>query len=229
MDVTQGVAKSIPNLRKLSFQVKKNSSMPSFLPMFPLQLVVFPGEDLNLHIFEARYKELVKECQEENSTFGIPAFIGKKVQEVGTEIEVLKIERVHPSGEMDIKTRGLGLFRIDSFHRNVEDKLYSGADIERIDINLEGDPTLYSSILELVTELFQILNINKNLPEDSSSFSTYTIAHHVGLTLEQEYELLCIATEYERQEFIKEHLIRLIPVVRGDGTLEGKSANEWAC
>ena len=188
--------------------------MPVFLPLFPLQLVVFPGENLNLHIFEPRYKELINECKEKGTTFGIPAYIGKKVKEFGTEIELLSIEKVHKNGEMDIKTKGVGLFRIETFHRTVPNKLYSGADVEHLSNTMEGDIIQYQKILELVSELFQILNIKKELPEDSGSFHTYDIAHHIGLTLEQEYELLCIPSEVERQEYVRSHLIRLIPIVR---------------
>ena len=46
--------------------------MARMLPLFPLQIVVFPGEDLNLHIFEPRYKELIGECKDKGIHFGIP-------------------------------------------------------------------------------------------------------------------------------------------------------------
>ena len=55
-----------------------------FLPLFPLRLVAFPGEDLNLHIFEPRYKELIQECDEKGITFGLPPFIDDKMQTFGT-------------------------------------------------------------------------------------------------------------------------------------------------
>ena len=84
--------------------------MPSFLPLFPLQIVVFPNENLNLHIFEPRYKELINECEKEGTTFGIPAFLKQKVMEFGTELEVIKVEKRYGKGEMDIKTKGIGLF-----------------------------------------------------------------------------------------------------------------------
>ena len=80
------------------------------LPQFPLKIVVFPGEQLNLHIFEPRYKQLINECEAEDRTFGIPAFIEKRVMEIGTEVRLEKIVKRHLNGEMDIRTRGVGLF-----------------------------------------------------------------------------------------------------------------------
>ena len=113
--------------------------MTTFLPIFPLQLVVYPREDLNLHIFEPRYKQLIKECEEEGKTFGLPAYIDGKVKEIGTELELVSIEKTYPKGEMDIKTRGVGLFKIIKRYRKAPGKLYGGADIERFDFTVEGD------------------------------------------------------------------------------------------
>lgn len=187
--------------------------MASFLPLFPLKIVVFPNERVNLHIFEPRYKELINECHKAGKTFGIPAYLNGKVQEIGTEIEIIKIAKLHPNGEMDIKTKGLRLFKIQEFHRTVEGKLYSGADISYIDTELQGDAMMYESIYDLMSQLFKILNIKKDLPDLNKGFDTYEIAHHIGLSVDQEYELLCIPTEYERQEYVKAHLTRLIPIV----------------
>ncbi len=58
--------------------------MTNFIPIFPLNVVLYPGEMLNLHIFEPRYKELVKECFGNSKPFGIPAVINGHVAEFGT-------------------------------------------------------------------------------------------------------------------------------------------------
>jgi Lon protease-like protein len=54
--------------------------MQKFLPLFPLNLVAFPLEDLNLHIFEQRYRDLINECLDEGKTFGVPVFWTGKCQ-----------------------------------------------------------------------------------------------------------------------------------------------------
>ena len=76
-----------------------------FLPLFPLNVVAFPGEQLNLHIFEPRYKQLIAEIAQTNGTFGIPLFVNGRVAEYGTEMQLTNIEKVHPNGEIDIKTK----------------------------------------------------------------------------------------------------------------------------
>lgn len=188
--------------------------MSVFLPLFPLQIVVYPRENLNLHIFEPRYKQLIKECEEEGITFGMPAYIDGKIKEVGTELKLLKIEKKYTKGEMDIRTLGIGLFKIQKRYQKAPGKLYGAADVDRLEFTLEGDYLMNEKILILIAELFDLLHINKPIPKDPNLFITYEIAHHVGFTLEQEYDFLKLATEIERQAFLFKHLENLIPIVK---------------
>jgi len=184
------------------------------LPLFPLRLVAFPGEELNLHIFEPRYKQLVNECEAKGTTFGIPAYLDDKVQPIGTEIKLLAVDKRYPNGEMDIRTLGVGLFRIKEFFPQVENRLYTGADVERIAFDKEGDFIKNEKILEYLSELYNILQIRKPLPANVPHFHTYEIAHLVGFSIEQEYELLCITDEHRRQDFVIQHMERLLPMAR---------------
>lgn len=187
--------------------------MARLLPLFPLQLVVFPGEDLNLHIFEPRYKQLINECRNKGKHFGIPAYIQKEVQKVGTEIELVSVEKTYPNGEMDVKTRGLGLFRIKEFFDKVPKKLYAGARVEKLELMDNSDFLQNEKILALVAQLFSLLNIHKDIPANAKEFRIYDIAHHIGLSIEQEFQLLELLSEKERQDFVQAHLEKLIPVV----------------
>ncbi len=188
--------------------------MTDFLPLFPLKMVVFPGERLNLHIFEPRYKQLIRECDQNGITFGIPAFIDEKVMDFGTEIKLLSIERRGEKGEMDVKTQALQVFKIHEFYRVAPNKLYSGADIERLTDDSTGEKEPNDRILEGLAQLFETLNIKKSVPTNTEHFKTFSIAHHVGFSLEQEYEFLCISNERDRQEYMLTHLERLLPIVR---------------
>jgi len=188
--------------------------MKDFLPLFPLKMVVYPGEHLNLHIFEPRYRQLVRECEQNNITFGIPAFIDNKVMDFGTEMKLISVEKKYESGEMDIKTLGVGIFKIHEFYKVASNKLYSGADIERMNDDAKADHLTKQSILKEIGILFKLLKIKKEVPTDIQAFKTYDIAHHVGFSLEQEYEFLCLPSEQKRQEYMETHLQRLIPVVK---------------
>ena len=197
--------------------------MTDFIPLFPLKLVVFPNENLNLHIFEPRYKQLIRECKENGTTFGIPAFINNKVMPYGTEMELMRIVHTHENGEMDIKTRGKGIFHIDRFFQEVPNKLYSGADISRIANDNDRDIVKSEIILERLRELFKILKIKKPLPKSADALKLFHWAHLIGLNLEDEYRLLSIRKESERQEFVIRHLEKMIPIVRQMHALKRKA------
>lgn len=187
--------------------------MLELLPIFPLQLVVFPRENLNLHIFEPRYRQLFNEAEQEGITFGIPAFIDGKLMNYGTEVELVKIANRAADGKMDVKTRGLGVFQMHEFFQEMPDKLYGGARIERISDNSVGDLERNTVIIDHIQQLFTILKIDKDIPENNVDFRVFSMGHHVGFSLQQEYQFLCLRSEVERQEFMLAHLKRLIPIV----------------
>lgn len=188
--------------------------MTDFLPLFPLNMVVYPGENVNLHIFEPRYKQLIRECEQNLITFGIPAFISKKVMPIGTEIKLLSIEKKYPDGKLDIKTKGVGIFKIKEYYSQSPNKLYPGADIIRLKLNDDFDLGINEEILDQLQKLFKLLNLNKKLPRSARTFRIYDIAHFIGLSIDQEYALLALPTELERQQFTVKHLANLIPIVK---------------
>jgi len=187
--------------------------MTDFLPLFPLGLVAYPGEKLNLHIFEPRYKQLIREVEHNKTTFGIPAFIEKEIMPIGTELRLLSIDKKNDDGSMDIRTLGVGVFRTEEFYSIAPGKLYPGADIKRLTYEDDSDLIINEKILTKVEELFDLLKMNKKTPKSPSMFRIFDIAHYIGLSIDQEYALLTIPSELERQQFVIQHLEKLIPMV----------------
>lgn len=188
--------------------------MSSILPLFPLQLVVFPGEQLNLHIFEPRYKQLIIECEKEGRSFGIPYVEDNKPKLIGTEVELVAIKKTYPDGKMDVSTLGKGKFKIQNFYKRLENRLYPGGEIERLDTDLNGDIVFYSKIRDMIAELYTFMHIDKDPPDLSEGFTCFDIAHKIGLASHQEYELLTMNSEELRQEYLINHLEKFIPAVK---------------
>ena len=188
--------------------------MTNFIPIFPLSIVVYPGETCNLHIFEPRYKELVKECVAGKKGFGIPSIINGKVTEMGTLVTIAQVAKEYENGEMDIITTGTMVFRILEIIKSVPDKLYSGA-IVNYPHNSDTYPKrgLMELVLKAVRELHRMLNISKDFKKPDEDLIAYDIAHHAGLSLEEEYELLGLLKEEQRQEYLKRHLGKVLPVL----------------
>jgi Lon protease-like protein len=187
--------------------------MTNFIPIFPLSIVVFPGEKVHLHIFEPRYKQLVSECFESKKSFGIPAVVNNRLQEMGTLVQVTDIVQTYENGEMDIKTEGLRIFRILEVIKQVPEKLYSGAIVNYPENDDAGNRELMQKVVNGVKQLHLLLNISKDFKKPDDQLQAYDVAHHAGLSLEEEYELLGLLKELQRQEYIKRHLQKVLPML----------------
>lgn len=187
--------------------------MTNFIPIFPLSIVVYPGEQLNLHIFEPRYKQLINESFQTKKPFGIPAVIDDKINEMGTLVQVKEISQVYEDGKMDIKTEGLQVFRLLEIINELPDKLYSGAIVNYPDNDEKGNRILMNGIVKGIKELHKLLNIEKKFVKPDNELWTYDVAHHAGMSLQEEYELLELLQELQRQEYLKRHLTKVIPVL----------------
>ena len=197
--------------------------MTNFIPIFPLGIIVYPGESLNLHIFEPRYKQLINECQKESKPFGIPAVINNKVSELGTLVKITEIVNVSENGEMDIKTEGTTVFRVLEIIKAIPDKLYSGAIVNYPDnIQDSGLSELMQRVVNAIRQLHRLLHISKDFKKPDRELNTYDVAHHAGLSIDEEYELLGLFREEQRQEYLKRHLSKVLPVIAEMETLKEK-------
>ncbi|WP_020570253.1 LON peptidase substrate-binding domain-containing protein [Neolewinella persica] len=197
--------------------------MTQKLAIFPLQLVVFPGENLNLHIFEPRYRQLIKDAEENGITFCIPTVINGGLLPIATEVRLTEIVNKYPSGESDIRTVGERVFFLEDYWKTYPEKLYPGGECRELLIDFNEDPNINGEIVNLTRAIYRELNIDKTIRSVKDGFRTYDIAHYVGLKLEQEYELLTIRSATERQRFLLSHLINIKPELR-----EGKSMQDRA-
>ncbi len=196
--------------------------MTNFIPLFPLAIVVFPGEELNLHIFEPRYKQLIKDCFENKKPFGIPPVINNKVTEMGTLVEITEITQTYENGEMDIKTKATDVFKILEAIKELPEKLYYGAIVTYPALKFIGSPALMKKILESIRELHLLLNVKKDFTKPDNDLLSFDVAHHAGMSLEDEYALLQLEEELHRQEFLKRHLAKVLLVMEQMEQLKSK-------
>lgn len=187
--------------------------MTNFIPLFPLSIVVFPGEELNLHIFEPRYKQLIQDCHQSKKPFGIPTVINNVVMECGTLVDIVEITKVYDNGEMDIKTKGSLVFKILEQIQELPEKLYHGAIVTYPPTKYIGSATLMQKIIESIRELHTILKVNKIFKKSDQDLCSFDVAHHAGMTIEEEYQLLEFEQELHRQEYIKRHLVKVLAMM----------------
>ncbi|HET8667990.1 MAG TPA: LON peptidase substrate-binding domain-containing protein, partial [Terriglobales bacterium] len=82
------------------------------VPIFPLDLVLFPGQPLPLHIFEPRYKEMIVQCLAQKAPFGIVRAKDDAIAEVGCTAEIIALTKRYDDGRMDIETAGRRRFEV---------------------------------------------------------------------------------------------------------------------
>lgn len=176
----------------------------AILPMFPLEMVAFPREPLALHIFEERYQQLFKDCETSDITFGIPTYIDNTMA-YGTEMQITDVVKRYPSGAADIICKGLRVFKLVNFYNTLGERLYAGGEVVFLEEDTNVDSQNRNDFISLLSEFYDELDIKT--PElNITTITSFTLAHKMGLTLDQEYELLQITSENKRLIFLVGHL-----------------------
>lgn len=200
------------------------------LPLFPLGVVLLPGEPVPLHIFEPRYKEMVRVCIDDDRPFGIIYASESRLAEVGCTARIERIAARYDDGRLDIVAIGEQRFQVAEIHR---DLLYLSADVSAMeDAGPEDDPgarraaiARHMKLLELAGEAPKPHRYDQSLP------MSFVIGRNAGLDLADKQRLLEMDLESERIRFLSEHLGALLvrlekarefrDLARGDGHADG--------
>jgi len=185
--------------------------MPSrLLPLFPLQVVVFPRTPLPLHIFEERYKEMVGGAMRDNTEFGVVLAKDGGIVNTGCTVTVEKLIQIYPDGRMDILTRGQRRFEIQSLN---EEKDYLQAEVNYFDDEDAEAPTaeLRLEALEQYQTLMQLPGANPSPDADLEDRQlSFQLAHHLP-DLDFLNLLLRRRSESERLKQLSHYLAQYIP------------------
>jgi hypothetical protein len=106
--------------------------------------------------------------------------------------------------------------------QSIPGKLYSGAIVHYPPNRVEPHPRLQATVIAGIRELHKWLNVSKNFRLADHELSSYDIAHHAGLSLEQEYELLELLDEWQRLEYLRRHLQTTLPMMAEMESLKEK-------
>jgi Lon protease-like protein len=147
---------------------RDNGNMqPVLLPLFPLQVVLLPGSELPLHIFEDRYKEMMREVIRDRLEFGVVLANEKGIVNTGCTATVDQVLRQYPDGRMDLLTRGRRRFEI--VRLNDERPFLRGSvDFFDDDESAAATPEIQKRAIDGYRQL-QALSENAQLPEATGS------------------------------------------------------------
>lgn len=179
-----------------------------FLPLFPLGVVAFPGEQVLLHAFEPRYKQLMAESAESGDSFGIVTIVPGGASSIGTEMRVDRVLRTYDDGKMDVAARGLRVFELKRFQREVEGKLYSGGHVSFLRNDPSVDPEIQSALVQLVNKSKYRAGSRQVIAAPYPENLSFLIGHDVGMNQAEKLQLLTMAVERDRQAYLFQHLLR---------------------
>lgn len=189
------------------------------IPMFPLNMVVLPGETVKLHIFEERYKQLVNDCIENEAEFGIPYIQAKQLTRYGSQVKIKKVLKQFPGGEMDILVEGRAVFRLIEFSEVLSPKLY-GAGIVAIEPVERGIQSI--KLQELIIEYFALTQ-NKLLQYDTvKNLSVYDVATQLMISAPEKYKLI---THPYKAKFLYEHIRLILQIIKTEADLKDRFLN----
>jgi Lon protease-like protein len=188
--------------------------MSDYLSIFSLDVVLFPEMVLPLHIFEERYKEMIGECLQSNSPFGVLYAHDDRLETVGCTAEISQIIKKYPDGRIDLVAVGQKRFQVSFFD---SEKPYLRASIELLPDTTEGRGPSEEQAQEALNVFAQVSKlVGQEEPEEFSRASAvhglaFRLASSLHLQNEIRQRILEIRSEGQRLEKLAEHLSELIP------------------
>jgi Lon protease-like protein len=192
---------------------------PERIPLFPLNVVLLPGAELPLHIFEPRYRAMVKSCLEEKSEFGVLLSLPKGVARVGCSAEILNIAKRYEDGRMDILTGGRTPFRVVELF--TEDPLMEGHVDYLEDRETPPNPRILRQLVELFEACHTLIfnDYPKNLEGVPPEELSYLVAASLPMDLLWKQQILELRSEADRQERLVAYLREWAPHLQKPGAL----------
>ncbi len=177
------------------------------IPFFSLGITALPGEPLPLHIFEARYKALIKHCQGENPSgkpvpFGISLTRADSIEPIGCEVEVRSVLKSYDDGRSLLLAWGLRRYRLLEVISGGE---FPTARVVSVDDIVEGvSPELQEQAIDLYARVAQQEGLAEEELPNTSELISYQLASQIQLEQAERQSLLNQASEKTRLDMLIE-------------------------
>lgn len=185
----------------------QNESMPE-IGLFPLGLVLLPGERVPLHIFEERYKELIGECLESDREFGLVYADDDGLRDLGTRARVTEVLTRFDDGRLNILVEGGERFRLTEL---TDGRSYNtGLVTPIVD---DADPAEHPAVeeaLRLFERLRELTGSDVEAPAEDTAQLSFALAAKVELPAEDKLGLLAETSERVRLELVQDLLTNAV-------------------
>jgi len=184
--------------------------LDALIPLFPLDVVLFPGIPLPLHIFEPRYKEMIGECLVQDCTFGIVRAVEQNLSEIGCTAEIVTVVKEYEDGRLDIVTEGRQRFEVVRVN---QERAFLRAEVVMIDDKPGTTPNEEDTAraVQLHSELLALAGATQDLSAADPSMLSFYLAGSLPLDLDFKQKLLSLRSEPERISLLISYLETVIP------------------
>ncbi|MGA2421228.1 MAG: LON peptidase substrate-binding domain-containing protein [Candidatus Acidiferrum sp.] len=197
---------------------------PERIPLFPLNVVLLPGAELPLHIFEPRYREMVKRCLEDKLEFGMLLSLPKGLARVGCTAEIVEVLKREEDGSMDILTVGRAPFHVLELF--TESALLEGrVDYPEDELASGSSETVRRDLVELYETCHTLVfgDYPKNLNGGAHPTASYVIAGTLPMELGWKQSILELRSEAERQQRLVSYLREWAPHLQKAATVRTRA------
>jgi Lon protease-like protein len=183
--------------------------LSSLLPLFPLDVVLFPGIPLPLHIFEPRYREMIAECLEQQAAFGVIRAQENGMADAGCTAEIVAVPKRYEDGRLDIVTEGRRRFEVMELN---QERSFLRAEV----LFFEDDTGKAAAgdvarALQLHGEILALAGAKQDIPEDPDLLLSFYLAGSLPLDLDFKQKLLSMRSESERLQVVTQYLDTILP------------------
>jgi Lon protease-like protein len=185
--------------------------LAALIPLFPLDVVLFPGTPLPLHIFEPRYQEMIGECLARQQFFGVIRVraIGQSLADVGCTAEVVTVVKEYPDGRLDLVSEGRRRFEVLEVN---QERSFLQAEILTIeDETGSASPEEVGRAIRFHSELLAIAGAKQDISAADPSVLSFYLAGSLPLDLDFKQKLLELRSEPQRLALLIAYFETIIP------------------
>jgi Lon protease-like protein len=200
------------NRETVSVAMRRSGDQLALLPLFPLDVVLFPGTPLPLHIFEPRYKEMIGECLAASTPFGVVRALEQGIAEIGCTAEIVTITKQYPDGRMDLVAQGRERFEVVQLN---QERSFLRASVLLIPDEPGAPPAEDTAkAVEFHREILTLAGAVQDISGADTAELSFHLAGSLPLDLDFKQKLLGTRSESERLKALASYFEGILPGLR---------------
>jgi Lon protease-like protein len=204
--------------------------MSDLIPLFPLELVLFPDTPFPLHIFEPKYKEMIGECLKNKTEFGMVRTIAEgdsvRLADFGCTAEIIYVPKTYSDGRMDIFVQGRKRFELIAVNEErsfLQARFRFAPDDE---VELSALPQLRDKAFQMNAEVSLLMDIPKPPVEINNENLSYHLAAILPVDLDFKQAILEMQSEAQRLRTLLDYYYKVLPKLKNIVTDRVRSGSQ---